>query len=78
MKRRAYARKAMLREKNNQMYKTMYRMLKERPVRIYLETVRRQGRLYAPLESIPPEVREIFVTREDPGFYRHKGEQRSG
>lgn len=48
-------------------------MLRERPVRMYLDAVRRQGRHYAPLDSIPSEVREILVTREDPNFYSHKG-----
>ena len=48
-------------------------MLKERPPRIYLDKLRAQGSSYATLDSIPPEVREIFVTREDPEFYRHKG-----
>ena len=48
-------------------------MLRKCPPKAYLEAVRRQGSHYAPLESIPPEVREIFVTREDPKFYRHKG-----
>lgn len=50
-----------------------WRLLEKRPLRTYLNAVRQQGKLYAPLESIPPEVLEIFVTREDPCFYRHKG-----
>ena len=48
-------------------------MLKECPPRVFLEAIRNQGSHYAPLGSIPPEVREILITREDPGFYRHKG-----
>ena len=63
----------MLRGRKAQMHKTAGRMLKERPLSTYLDAVRRQGSLYAPLDTIPPEVVEIFVTREDPGFYRHKG-----
>ena len=55
------------------MLKTTGRTLRECPPVTYLEAVRRQGSHYAPLESIPPEVRDIFVTREDPEFYRHKG-----
>lgn len=50
-----------------------YRPLKERPIRLYLEKVRRQGSIYTPLESIPQEVRDILVAREDPRFYYHKG-----
>lgn len=48
-------------------------MLKERPLRAYLYAVRGQGSLYVPLASIPPGVRDILVTREDPFFYQHKG-----
>ncbi len=55
------------------MIKTTGRMLSERPPRAFLDAVRCQGSHYAPLGSIHPEVREILVTREDPGFYRHKG-----
>ena len=50
-----------------------YRLLEDRPIRLYLEGVRGQGSLYAPLDSIPPEVLEILVAREDPSFYVHKG-----
>ena len=55
------------------MYKTARRMLKERPLRRYLDAVRMQGKHYAPIGSIPPEVLEIFIAREDPRFYQHKG-----
>ncbi|MBR2706835.1 MAG: transglycosylase domain-containing protein [Mogibacterium sp.] len=55
------------------MHKTARRMLKERLLRRYLDAVRMQGKHYAPIRSIPPEVLEIFVAREDPRFYQHKG-----
>ena len=57
----------------SRMSETAGRMLRERPPRMYLEAVRGQGGHYAPLCSIPPEVRNILITREDPVFYRHKG-----
>ena len=50
-----------------------YRLLEERPPGLYLEKVRGQGSLYAPLASIPQEALEILVTREDPTFYAHNG-----
>ena len=50
-----------------------YRLLKERPLRLYLEKVRDQGSFYVPLDSIPREVLEILIAREDPTFYDHKG-----
>ena len=46
-----------------------YRLLEERPPGLYLEKVRAQGSLYAPLASIPQAALEILVAREDPGFY---------
>ena len=49
------------------------RLLEERPIRLYLEGARSQGSLYAPIDSIPREVLEILVAREDPAFYVHKG-----
>lgn len=55
------------------MFKTTGRTLRECPPGAFLDAVRSQGSHYAPLESIPAEVLEILVTREDPGFYRHKG-----
>lgn len=55
------------------MFKTSGRILRECPPKLYLDAVRRQGIHYASLGSIPPEVREILVTREDPKFYSHKG-----
>jgi len=42
-------------------------------IRIYLDKVRGQGSLYAPVGSIPKDVRRILITREDPRFFRHKG-----
>ena len=50
-----------------------YRLLEERPPGLYLEKVRAQGGLYAPLASIPQAALEILVAREDPGFYAHNG-----
>ena len=50
-----------------------YRLLEERPPGLYLEKVRGMGRLYTPLGSIPQEVLEILVKREDPRFYTHNG-----
>ena len=50
-----------------------YRLLEERPPGLYLEKVRAQGSLYAPLASIPQAALEILVAREDPGFYAHNG-----
>ena len=55
------------------MYKSTGRMLRECPPRVYLDAVRSQGSHYVPLGSMPPEVRDIFVTREDVRFYRHQG-----
>ena len=49
------------------------RLLEERPPGLYLEKVRGQGSLYAPLASIPREALEILVAREDPAFYAHNG-----
>lgn len=45
----------------------------ENTIRLYLNAVRKQDKLYAPLESIPDEVLTVLVGREDPLFYRHKG-----
>ena len=50
-----------------------YRLLKERPIRLFLEKVRGQGSLYAPLDSIPHEALNILVAREDAAFRVHKG-----
>ena len=69
MKKPAYARRVMPQERQIEMSK----MNSENSIRMYLDAVRKQGRLYAPLESIPTEVRDILVGREDPLFYRHKG-----
>lgn len=50
-----------------------FRLLKERPIRLFLEKVRGQGSLYAPLDSIPHEALNILITREDAAFRVHKG-----
>lgn len=50
-----------------------YRLLEERPIRLYLEKVPGQGGLYTALDSIPPEVLDILITREDPEFFTHRG-----
>ena len=67
--------RARLRQKNERMRLMMnpYRLLEERPIRLYLEKLPGQGSLYAPLASIPQEVLDILVAREDPRFYVHKG-----
>ena len=63
----------MLKGAAGKMFKTAGRILRECPPKLYLDAVRGQGIHYASLGSIPPEVREILVTREDPRFYSHKG-----
>ena len=50
-----------------------FRLLKERPIRLFLEKVRGQGSLYAPLDSIPHEALNILIAREDAAFRVHKG-----
>ena len=50
-----------------------FRLLKERPIRLFLEKVRGQGSLYAPLDSIPHEALDVLVAREDAAFRVHKG-----
>lgn len=49
------------------------RRLREVSPRDYLEVLRSQGSLYAPLGSIPQDALDILVAREDPRFFSHKG-----